>query len=160
MNEHKRDLIVIALVLVLILSAGLISSKQNKKLEKGDLLEVTLVNSQEKQVKIFADVADNQSELEKGLSGRSKIQDDRGMIFIFPEENILTFWMKEMKFPLDMIFFDSQFNIVDINENAQPCKTIRECPIYPSKKPARYVLEINAGLARKNNLKIGDKAIV
>ncbi len=154
----KNKILIVILVIAVLAAAFLIFNQQ--KIRKEDLLEITLVNSAGKEIKIFAETADNETELTKGLSGREKIPEDRGMLFIFPQEGILTFWMKDMKFPLDMIFLDSQFVIVDINENAQPCKTIQNCKIYFSKKPAKYVLEVNAGIVKKNNLKTGDNAIV
>ncbi|HIJ99021.1 TPA: DUF192 domain-containing protein [archaeon] len=155
----KAKIFFVILAIAIFAAAFLILSQQ-KDVEQGNLLEIRLVNSEGKEIKIFAEIADNETELATGLSGRGKIPENRGMFFIFPEEGTLSFWMKDMKFPLDMIFFDSQFNIVDINENAQPCRTVIGCPIYPSKKPAKYVLEINAGLIRKYNIKIGDRAII
>jgi uncharacterized protein len=57
---------------------------------------------------------------------------------------------------LDMMFVDSSSRIVDIKENVPPCEQ-DECPTYPSQEPAQYVLEVNAGFAQKNGVKVGDQ---
>lgn len=53
------------------------------------------------------------------------------------------------------MFIDEKLRIIDIKENVSPCKE-NQCPSYPSKQPAKYVLEVNAGFALKNNIKIED----
>ena len=64
--------------------------------------------------------------------------------------------MKNTLIPLDMIFVDSNSKIVDIIENVPPCER-DECPTYPSKEPAQYVLEVNAGFIQDKGVKIGDQ---
>ena len=64
--------------------------------------------------------------------------------------------MKNTLIPLDIIFIDKNFNIVNIIQNTQPC-TKEPCQIYSSLKPVQYVIETNAGFADKNNIKIGQK---
>lgn len=82
---------------------------------------------------------------------RKTLSQDSGMLFIFPKEQIQTFWMKDTLIPLDMIFMDKQKKIVGIVYNATP-KTEDKRSI---DKPSQYVLEVNAGQALMNNLKIG-----
>ena len=84
---------------------------------------------------------------EQGLSGRKSLGDNQGMLFIFPTEGLYSFWMKDMLFPIDIIWMDKNYNIVYVKENAQPC-TLFNCPIYKPTKPAQYVLEVGAGWAR------------
>jgi uncharacterized membrane protein (UPF0127 family) len=64
--------------------------------------------------------------------------------------------MKNTLIPLDMIFVDSSSKIIDIKENVPPCKQ-EECPSYPSREPAQYVLEVNAGFVQEKGVKIGDR---
>jgi uncharacterized membrane protein (UPF0127 family) len=64
--------------------------------------------------------------------------------------------MKNTLIPLDMIFIDSSFKIIDIKENVPPCKQ-EECPSYPSREPAQYVLEVNAGFVQEKGIKLGDR---
>ncbi len=64
--------------------------------------------------------------------------------------------MKNTLIPLDMIFVDSSSKIIDIKENVPPCEQ-EECPSYPSREPAQYVLEVNAGFVQEKGVKIGDR---
>ncbi len=80
---------------------------------------------------------------------------DHGMLFVFPDSEIRTFWMKNTLIPLDMLFFDSNRRLVTLLHDVPPCKA-DPCPIYPSTAPARYVLELNAGTAAKLGVRIGD----
>lgn len=100
-------------------------------------------------------IADNDQERSTGLMFVEKMDNDAGMLFVFEEENIRTFWMKNTKITLDMIFINSNGEIVSIQKNAQPC-TSDQCKMYSSVSPATYVLEINGGLANKKNINVGD----
>lgn len=90
-----------------------------------------------------------------GLMDRTSMPADHGMLFVFPQAQPLTFWMKDTLIPLDMLFFDDAHRLVAIQANAPPCKA-DPCPIYPSVVPARYVLELNAGTAAKLGVRKGD----
>jgi uncharacterized membrane protein (UPF0127 family) len=83
------------------------------------------------------------------------------MFFVFDYPIQYGFWMKNCEFPQDMIFFNDNYEIVDILKDVPPCKTIdptqEKCPSYIPKAAYRYVLEINAGSAATNNLEIGQK---
>ncbi len=104
---------------------------------------------------VYVEIADEPHELNQGLMFRENLELDRGMFFVFDDERTLSFWMKNTLIPLDMLFVDADFRIVDIKENVPPCKE-DPCPSYPSKKPAKYVLEVNAGFVLKNDIKIDD----
>jgi len=94
--------------------------------------------------------------LKKGLSDREGMSEGKGMLFVLDASQEHAFWMKGMKFPLDIIFIGRDMQITEILENLQPCE---ECPIYfPTHQPA-YVLEINAGLSRKYGLSVGDTMV-
>lgn len=108
-------------------------------------------------VKIKVEIAKTEEERAIGLMFRHSIPQDYGMLFIFEKEDYQSFWMKNCFFPLDIIFFNSSFMIVDIKEEFEPCGA-DPCPTYTSKEKAIYVLEVNSGFCKKNGLKIGDKA--
>lgn len=91
-----------------------------------------------------------------GLMFRDSLADDRGMLFIFPTETQRSFWMKNTRIPLDIFYFDSGLRLVNVAENARPCRVAR-CPSYPSTGPARYVLELNAGKAAELGVVPGDR---
>jgi len=86
--------------------------------------------------------------------GRKNLAEDAGMLFIFDKEGFYPFWMKDTLIPLDIIWIDENNKIVYIAGNAQPC--VQNCKNYDPPKEAKYVLEINGGLADKLNIKIGD----
>lgn len=89
-----------------------------------------------------------------GLMDISSMDPDEGMLFIFPESQQLSFWMKNTYIPLDIIFIDEDLKIIKIHENAKPLDiNIR----YESGQPAKYALELNALTARTKNIKVGDK---
>ena len=99
--------------------------------------------------------ADDDGERTLGLMFRTEMAEDRGMLFIFPDEAPRSFWMKNTRIPLDILYFDSQQNLVSMQQDVPPCRTER-CPSYPSEGPARYVLELNAGMASRLNVQTGD----
>ena len=115
---------------------------------------------QKSSVKFAVEIADDELERQKGLMFVKKLEDNSGMLFVYQDDRIRSFWMKDTLIPLDMIFIDQNFSVVDINENAQPCADNKNCQTYASKKPSRYVLEINGGLSEKLNLSVGDKIVI
>jgi uncharacterized protein len=108
---------------------------------------------------IHAELAQTPSEWSRGLMFRNSMPNDAGMLFVFPLEATQSFWMKNTKIPLDIIFISSAGVIVDIKNDFLPC-TADPCPVYNSAAPAQDVLEINYGLAQKTGLKTGDKIII
>ena len=100
----------------------------------------------------LADTTDKQA---LGLMFREQMDENHGMLFLFPYEGMRSFWMKNTRIPLDIFYFDADLKLVSVSENARPCKT-RNCPSYPSKGPAQYVLELNAGKAAELGVKPGD----
>jgi uncharacterized membrane protein (UPF0127 family) len=106
-----------------------------------------------------AEIADTPEKHAKGLMFRTRIKDDFAMLFVFTEEEIRSFWMKNTLIPLDIIYLNSDKQIVDMYVSVPPCKT-DPCPGYESALPARFVVEINGGLAKKLKLKIGDKIFI
>ncbi|MGH8232981.1 MAG: DUF192 domain-containing protein [Rhodanobacteraceae bacterium] len=101
------------------------------------------------------ELANTPAEQAHGLMGRTEMPVDHGMLFVFQDSEPRTFWMKDTLIPLDMLFFDDTHRLVTILKDVPPCKA-DPCPIYPSVKPARYVLELNAGIAAKFEVRKGD----
>ena len=101
------------------------------------------------------EIANTPAEQEHGLMDRTSMPAGHGMLFVFPDSQPRTFWMKNTLIPLDMLFFDAHHRVVAIQADAQPCKA-DPCRLYPSTAPARYVLELNAGTAAKLGLHKGD----
>jgi len=84
---------------------------------------------------------------------------DHGMLFIFVNEAPRSFWMKNTRIPLDIIYFNSALELVSIAANTRPCR-VAQCPGYPSEGPAQYVLELNAGMATELGLAAGDVMVL
>lgn len=103
---------------------------------------------------ISVDIADDDSERIRGLSGRKSLAKDHGMLFIFPTKNIQTFWMKDMRFPLDIIWISGD-KVIGLSENLQP-EGLNPRNFYSSSASVDKVLEINAGLVKDLDIKVGD----
>ena len=107
----------------------------------------------------LVDLAIQPEERQQGLSGRPFMAHDAGMLFMFEEESTLHFWMKEMHFPLDIIWIDAECRLIDVAADVPPPLPGAgndEIPRVQSPLPALYVLEVNAGEAVRNGLKPGD----
>ena len=105
------------------------------------------------------DLAVSSEERRQGLSGREHMPPDAGMLFVFEEEQVLHFWMYEMRFPLDIIWIDAQCVLLEVARDAPappPNAGNDEIPRVQSPSPARYALEVNAGEAERKGLQPGD----
>ncbi|MEK6873935.1 MAG: DUF192 domain-containing protein [Nanoarchaeota archaeon] len=99
----------------------------------------------------FVETADTYYKRIKGLMNREFLDEDKGMLFIFPNEDTWGFWMKDTLIPLDIIWADENMKITDIKEDLTPCKE-NPCQIYSPEAKAKYALEINSGLVNKLNI--------
>ncbi len=97
-------------------------------------------------------VADTWPKRMIGLMYRDSMADDTCMLFVFSKEGKYGIWMHGMKFPIDTLWIGKDFTIVDIKEDMRPCI---KCKIYMPENDAKYVIETNAGFARKNGIKKG-----
>lgn len=104
---------------------------------------------------INVDIADTPALQERGLSGRKTLLGDQGMYFIFDHSGIYPFWMKEMNFPIDIIWIDDHMSVADITKNVLPSSFPQT---FASKVPVRFVLEVQSGFAARHGVKIGDFA--
>ncbi len=89
-----------------------------------------------------------------GLMNRTRLSRTHGMLFVFRDSAPRTFWMKDTHVALDILFFNDKHQLVSMQSNAQPC-TKTPCKLYPSRVPARYVLELAAGTAQRLDTRIG-----
>lgn len=106
--------------------------------------------------KFYVDVAKTNDQKEKGLSIYNELSSNKGMLFPFNDYGSHPFWMKGMKFSIDIIYIQNN-KIVNIFENLPFPKNENETPIIvKSSINSNYVLEINAGLSKKYNFKKGD----
>ncbi|MCG2459741.1 DUF192 domain-containing protein [Flavobacteriaceae bacterium F89] len=115
-------------------------------------LTIFSVGKDSVRVKLDIEIADSDYETQTGLMYRSSMEENQGMLFIFPNTAMHSFYMKNTEFPLDILFVDENLKIAHIAPNAKP---FDETGI-SSQVPVKYVLEVDAGLSQKLGLKIGD----
>jgi uncharacterized protein len=89
-----------------------------------------------------------------GLMFRPSLPKDRGMLFIFERSDFHSIWMKNCKFPIDIVWLDEEKKVVHVAESVPPCKT-DPCPVYNPLRRAAYVVELNAGQARREKAVLG-----
>jgi uncharacterized protein len=119
------------------------------------LRTVTIESSNGDKVEVRVEIADDDAERAQGLMGRTALGDDRGMLFVFDEEQQLSFWMRNTLIPLSIAFMDSEGRIVDI-QDMKPLDD--DPPHYVSAEPARYALEVNQGFFEERGVEVGDRA--
>lgn len=95
------------------------------------------------------------SDKAKGLSGRESLSDDNGMLFVYEEPSIYSFWMKDMNFAIDIIWIDKNKKVIDITHDVRPESYPKT---FSSQSPAQYILEVNSGWAEKHAVEIEDSA--
>jgi uncharacterized membrane protein (UPF0127 family) len=119
--------------------------------EDFDGTDVTLPNGK----KILAESARTETMMMRGMMFRDSLAEDRGMLFTHGEPGNFSYWMFQVKIPLDILWLGPNKRIVEIVENAAPCPA-KPCPGYGGKERALYVLELAGGSAKRNNLRVGD----
>lgn len=140
----KKNIFRSILILGIILGLGYATfiSRQNK-------IQRILVRGQQ----FKAEIADTPQKMTLGLGERDALCEQCGMLFVFPEKETPSFWMKGMRFSLDIIWFDSEDGQIVHIEKSIPADSKE---IYASPEKADRVLEINAGMAEKHGIKVGD----
>ncbi len=143
----------------LIIIVNLFSCKEDKKVIKQTEItfkkegELTLFKvSDSTEIKLDIEIADTEFDEQTGLMYRESMEINQAMLFVFEDERERYFYMKNTKIPLDIIYFNANKTIVSFQKNTKP---FDESSL-PSNKPAKYVLEVNAGLADAWALAIGD----
>jgi len=102
------------------------------------------------------EVADSPQERMQGLSGRKSLAQDEGLIFLFEDPLVSSFWMKDMLFPIDIIWISGEGTVVGFEEEVDPSTFPKT---FSPKEPVKYVLEVNSGWVRANNVQVGDAVI-
>ena len=114
--------------------------------------KVVIITSRGAELTVPVEIADTPGKRELGLQYRRDLPADRGMIFLFPGESMLSFWMKNTPIALDMIFIGGDRKIVGIVEQAAPFSLDpRAVPA-----PSRFVLEVHGGFTQRHGIKPGD----
>lgn len=123
------------------------------KLDDGTSPQVTAVCRGVRQVQgISLEVADTDAERVKGLSDRPSLPDDCGLLFVYGQASRHGIWMKDMHFPIDIVWLDEDKKIVHLLEHVQP-ETYPD--VFQPSAPARYIIELNAGMAQQSGFSVG-----
>ena len=123
--------------------------------KSGELCDIKIINRNNRVVKLSVEIADTNRERTLGLMFRRTLKQNSGMLFQFPYKKIMNFWMKDTYIPLSIAYI-SQNGI--INE-IYYMKPLDVSATYPSRKPAKYALEVNRGWFKKNNITPGSRII-
>lgn len=102
-------------------------------------------------VPLIADVAMTSQQRSKGLAVKDTLAENESMLFVFPKASDYQFWMKDMKFPIDIIWLDTDRYVIHVEHSLEPC-TDDACPLYKPDGSAQYVLETVSGFAQKYSL--------
>ena len=143
----KKQIILLWISLILLIG-GCVSTPEQKKIQKVCFNENCYA----------VELAQTDEQRQTGLMGREHLDKDKGMLFIYEDEGVYTFWMKNTLIPLDMIWIDGNGTVARIIKNAEPCGK-EYCPSINPNKKAKYVLEINGGEADRLGLAEGSRLI-
>jgi uncharacterized membrane protein (UPF0127 family) len=105
-------------------------------------------------VTVHVEIADSASERARGLMGRTELEDDAGMVFVFPQDSTSAFWMKDTLIPLSIAFYEDGGRIVRILD-MEPCRQ-DPCPVYEPGAAYRGALEVTKGAFRRWGVEVGD----
>ena len=136
----KRVLPVFAVLFGLYIAFNFLPKKTSPKAQIGDKI-------------INLEIADTREKITQGLSGRENLPANSGMLFVMGNSKP-TFWMKDMLFPIDIIWI-STGKVIGIEENASPPENGEYPATYPAPDFVNYVLEVNAGFAKSNGISVG-----
>jgi len=140
----------IQILTLLLLTAGGLLFCQSERRDK--FIKIYLPNGKS----VTAELAATDEERQRGLMFREKLLPDQGMLFVFEEEGLYSFWMKNTLISLDMLWINKDRRIVHIARNVPSCKE-DPCPSYSPERPGLYVLELAAGAADRLGLKLFDR---
>ena len=136
------SIVIVAVILILVIPLW------NEKKEIGEVCFYSTC--------LKVEVVETREAMMKGLMYRESLGKYEGMLFLYQEEGLHSFWMKNMNFPIDIIWIAQDMKIVYILEEVPPCKT-DICPIYKPDEQAQYILEVNANFSRDHGIEVGDE---
>lgn len=137
--------------LIILLFLGFLFYSFDTEVKVSEIQYVKIANQ-----KVKVDLALSETEKNKGLGGRESLKENEGMLFVFDETGKYPFWMKDMKFAIDIIWIGENKEIIYIKKNATPESYPESFEPENPTMDTKYVLEVPAGFSDKNNLKIGN----
>ncbi|MFL6474057.1 MAG: DUF192 domain-containing protein [Nitrososphaera sp.] len=104
---------------------------------------------------LIADISATNEQMTKGLAIKDQLDENQAMLFVFENEAEHTFWMKDMKFPIDIIWINADKTVIHVEHNLQPCSTVLLCTTYKANGNSLYVLETVGGFTQKYGITNG-----
>lgn len=142
--------VLLSLLLVLILSLFNVGLENNRVYHRNETIRLGRA--------VFnVEVVEKKNDLAIGLSGRRYLSSEQGMLFVMGKESRHSFWMKDMYFPIDIVWLDRNLKVVDITENVSPESYPKT---FTPTIPAYYVIEVLSGSVEKWGIKKSDTAII
>ena len=129
------------------------------KVKDGDKFRIR-IGDKNSRTTCIVEVVISPEAITRGLSGREELDSGNGMLFIFPTISKQNMWMPDMKFPLDIVWLDEEFTVINITKNCRPCPSRDECPNYPSKYMVKYAIEFKHGDADAYGFDVGKSLYV
>ena len=149
-KKNLSGIIILVLAIFLIWSTFLLVDYFSKLAA----IKTVVINGQ----KIEVELAKTNEQKTLGLSQHDSLPPDQGRLFVYSQYLIPKYWMKDMKFPIDIIWIKDDM-VVGYEKNLQPAGDIFNIPTYQPKTFINYVLEVNAGWADQSGVKIGDELL-
>ncbi len=143
--------IVATIVLVLSHNSFALSDTDKVEFKKS---EIFLVSGKVTK-KIKVELAETMDQHERGLMFRKSLSKDQGMLFVFEDQEIRSFWMKNTIIDLSIGYFNKDKKLIDVQEMKATSMLQKDIPSYPSRGPAQYALEMSPKWFDKNNIKVG-----
>lgn len=155
MNRFLIAALILIICFILFLGFNWYKSKESRNHiipNKENRVNIKINNFQ-----VDAEIADTIKKRAEGLSGKNSLSEEQGMLFIFSKPGKYSFWMKDMDFPIDIIWINKDLEIVEIKKNIAPDSFPKS---FFSSKLSQYVLELKSGTTEKYNIKEGDKVVI
>ncbi len=144
---HKL-LFLIILFLLVIVGVKVIHLHPVENISKQEVIEGTIGD-----ITLNLEIAKTPSDRIKGLSGRTALEESEGLLFVFPKPGKYGFWMKDMNFPIDIIWIDKNMRVLGASEELTPESYPKS--YYPPSE-VQFVLEVPAGFYKRHSLKVGE----
>jgi uncharacterized membrane protein (UPF0127 family) len=150
--------IAVALAALALAACGSSSAPEKAATEQAATEKAATVSVRVGGTEVRADVAETAAARERGLSGRPRLAEGRGMLFVYPDHAVRTYWMKGMRFPIDIVWID-EGEVTGIERDA-PVPQGGDLPLYSSRGPADHVLEVPAGWAGRHGVVRGARVVI
>ena len=164
MINYKKNFLILFLILTIFFTLFIViprnqtnpSSQNDSQYQEiySKLSDESIIKAELDGIEIELEVAKSNSKKTNGLMFVEEMEENNGMIFVYPNENYRDFWMKNTLISLDIIYINKDFNVIQIYKNT---KTEQTDETYPSNEPAQYVVELKGGWSDENSLEVGNR---